>query len=57
MTAGPVPLAVALNAALGLGLADAAEARTWLRDGGWARLEDWIASHRGDLDDGAEPGT
>lgn len=50
MTNGPVPLAAALNTALGLRLADAAEARAWLAAGGWEVLDTWIASHRGDPD-------
>lgn len=40
-----------LNAAFGLSLASAAEARAWLNDGdGWQRLEGWIREHRRDFD-------
>lgn len=40
----------ALNATLGLDLADSAEARAWLADGGWERLEAWLAAHRDDTE-------
>jgi hypothetical protein len=48
MTSGPVPLAAALNAALGLRLADPAEARAWLAAGGFEQLDTWIQTHRAD---------
>jgi hypothetical protein len=41
-----VALVDALNAAFGLGLADAAEARAWLADGGWEQLDAWLRAHR-----------
>jgi hypothetical protein len=50
----PRLLVVALNAALGLELADFAEARAWLSDGGWDRLDEWLAAHRGDDDNDNE---
>lgn len=47
-----VALYVALNAIFNLTLADGAEACAWLRGGGWAQLDAWIAGHRNDgLDD------
>jgi hypothetical protein len=45
---GPVALAVALNAALGLRLVDASEARDWLTAGGFEQLDTWIETHRAD---------
>jgi hypothetical protein len=48
VTSGSITLAAALNAALGLHLADAAEARAWLADGGWLQLDAWVEAHRGD---------
>jgi len=45
---GPSPLATALNAAIGLDLASFSQAREWLNDGGWERLEEWLAAHRDD---------
>lgn len=50
MTARPGILAAFLNAAFGLGLADAADARDWLRSGGWTELDRWVSGHRGDPD-------
>ncbi len=41
-------LAAFLNAAFSLGIATLAEARAWLADGGWTRLESWLAVHRND---------
>lgn len=47
----PVALVDAVNSALGLALADAAEARRWLADGGWQVFDAWISARRGDPDD------
>jgi hypothetical protein len=50
----PRLLVVALNAALGLELADFAEARAFmLSEEGAQMLEDWLATHHGD-DSGEE---
>ena len=43
-----VALHAALNAIFALRLADGTAAREWLTVGGWAQLDGWIASHRGD---------
>ena len=42
----PVPLADVLNTVFGADVTTAAEARAWLRAGGWERLDSWIASRR-----------
>lgn len=47
VTGRPVGLVTALNAALGLRLTDAAEARRWLADGEWPVLDAWIAARCG----------
>lgn len=41
---GPVRLADVLNTVFGAGATTAAEARAWLRAGGWQRVDDWLAS-------------
>ncbi len=51
----PGILPAALSKLFGLDLADAAEARDWLADGGWAVLDRWIEAHRGDVDGEAGP--
>lgn len=48
MTGAPGTLAASLNELFGLRLADAAEARAWLIDGGFARLDAWLAGHAAD---------
>jgi len=48
VTSRPSSLAAVLNAAFGLSLATAAEARAWLADGGWERFDAWLSAHRGD---------
>jgi hypothetical protein len=48
MTGDPGILAARLNELFGLGLADFAEARAWLVDGGWERFDAWLDRHRND---------
>lgn len=45
-----VTLAATLNAMFSLRLASPAEARAWLADGGWPRLDAWLETHRADPD-------
>jgi hypothetical protein len=54
MTGDPGILAARLNELFGLDLADFAEARAWLADGGWERFDVWLDRHRNDADDTAE---
>jgi hypothetical protein len=40
-----------LNRTFGLNLANRAEAREWLADGGWPQVEAWLNAHRNDWPD------
>jgi hypothetical protein len=46
MNGRPGILPAVMNALFDLGLTDAAEARQWLRGGGWEQFDAWVVAHR-----------